>query len=325
MWVMNSAALSAIGQGDHPDGRLLGVDEELRARIPLPPPDLVATGCRLAAYGVTAVYDATPTERIEDIAALLGAHESGALPQRVVVSGGPGLALDVARRAGAAAGPVKLVVADHALPTVEDLVAGVLAARRAGRCVAVHAVTRVALVLAVAAWRETGAEPGDRVEHGGVVPPELAGDLAALGVTVVTQPSFVRERGDRYLREVDAVDRGHLYPCAGLIASGVRVAGSSDAPFGDPDPWRAIATAIDRRTRRGATVGDGERVPPQRALELFLGDVADPGGPPRRVRAGAPADLCLLAVPLRDALREPTSSAVRATICAGQLAFAPQD
>ena len=50
------------------------------------------------------------------------------------------------------------------------------------------------------------------MEHGAVVPPELFADLAALGVVVVTQPSFVRERGDQYLTDVEVGRGTHLHP-----------------------------------------------------------------------------------------------------------------
>src|SRR5205823_3985515 len=99
----------------------------------------------------------------------------------------------------------------------------------------------------------------DRVEHGAVVPPDMAEQLAELGATVVTQPSFVRERGADYLREVDPDDRPWLYRCGGLIEAGVKVGGSSDAPFASPDPWAAIETAITRRTTDGAVLGPDER------------------------------------------------------------------
>src|SRR5439155_1534908 len=78
------------------------------------------------------------------------------------------------------------------------------------------------------------------------------------------------ERGDQYLTDVDPDDLDHLYPCGGLIAAGVPVGGGTDAPFGDPDPWRAIAAAVTRTTERGHVLGRDERIPPRRALDLFL-------------------------------------------------------
>ena len=95
------------------------------------------------------------------------------------------------------------------------------------------------------------------------------------------------------------------------------MAGGSDAPYGDPDPWRAIAAARDRTTPDGRVLGPDERITARRALDLYLAPLDDPAGPPRRVAVGAPADLCLLAEPLAVALADPAAVTVRATIRAG--------
>jgi hypothetical protein len=70
------------------------------------------------------------------------------------------------------------------------------------------------------------------------------------------------------------------------------VGGSTDAPFGHPDPWRAIATAIERRTIDGAPLGVREAVAPERALALFLTSPEAPGGMLRRVHGWAPPPTC---------------------------------
>lgn len=329
-WVLNSRGLAAVGVDEttdrpgierdgsgRPTGRLLGLDRWLRGRLPpRPPPDLAPVGRRLAAYGVTGVTDATPVPTVEDLLPIAEAAAGDGLPQRVVVTGGPRLT-----RARVPAplepGPVKLVVADAALPDLDDLVRWIRDAHDAGRPVAVHCVTRAGLALAVAAWDDAGALPGDRVEHGSVVPPDLRSVVSGKGVTVVTQPAFVYERGDRYLSEVDADDLPHLYPCRSLIEAGIPVGGSTDAPFGHPDPWRAIATAIERRTVTGAPLGVREAVSPERALALFLTPPGDPGGRPRQVEVGAPADLCLLDGPLSAVLEDPSSSHVALTVIGG--------
>ena len=321
MWVLSSAALDQIGCRDHPSGRLFGADTLLRERVPAEDLDLAAVGALLAHFGVTGATDATPTERAADLELVAHASRSGALPQRLIMMTGPHLRLYV--EPDLELGPVKLVVADHALPSLDELVAGISMARSQGRAVAVHCVTRVALVVAIAAWDEVGAEEGDRVEHAAVVPPELQSRLVDLGVTVVTQPSFVHTRGDRYLREVDPDDLPYLYPCGRLLAAGIPVAGSTDAPFGDPDPWRAIATAVERRTQEGAPIGVGERIDVRAALGLFLGPPDHPGGSPRRVVPGAHADLCLLHVPLDDTLADPSHELVSAVVCGGRLVVPP--
>jgi predicted amidohydrolase YtcJ len=335
-WVLNSRGLAAVGidasatdtaeldgierEADGtPTGVLFGLDRWLRDRLPpSPPPDLAAVGRRLAACGVTGVTDATPVAAPADLAPIAAAADTGGLPQRVTVTGGPELA-DATMPAPLARGPVKLVVADHALPSLDDLVRGMRAAHAAGRAVAVHCVTRAALALALAAWDEAGARPGDRVEHGSVVPPDLRAIVAFRGLAVVTQPGFVHERGDRYLLEVDAHDLAHLYPCRSLIEAGIPVGGGTDAPFGHPDPWRHIAAAIVRHTAGGRPLGVREAVSPERALALFLTTPDAPGGVPRRIAVGAPADLCLLDAPLSHVLEDPGSHHVAATVIAGHV------
>jgi len=336
MWVANSAALAALGLSPDgvdrssgvpdgvergadgsPTGRLYGLDAWLGERVPREALDLGAVGRMLLDFGVTGVTDATPTERGDDIALLAAAVVDGDLPQHVVVTGGAGL--DPAAGPDLERGPVKLVVADHALPALDRLAGDIAAAHRRRRAVAVHCVTRVGLLLALAAWDEAGSRPGDRIEHGAVVHPAEAVRIAAHGLTVVTQPAFVAERGDDYLADVDADDRPHLWPCAGLLRAGIAVGGSTDAPFGPADPWQAIAAAAVRRTPSGHVLGADERLEARRALDLFLGSADAPGGPPRRIAPGAPADLCLLAVPLDEALEAPSAAFVAATIRAGRL------
>ncbi len=334
MWVVNSAGLRALGmltrdppdaglpgierdETGQPTGRLFRLDALIRDRVPAVPPDLRTVGAQLLRYGLTGLTDATPTERADYLAILSSAVARGDLPQQVVVTGGPGLVPGVPP--GLVVGPVKLVLDDHALPALDDVVMWMRAARSQDRTVAVHCVTRAALVLALAGWEVVGARPGDRIEHASVVTAGLAARMAALGLTVVTQPAFIACRGDRYLAEVDRDDVPHLYPCQTLISAGVPVAGSSDAPFGAADPWRAMAAAMTRRTASGRVLGPGERLAAPAALALYLGSWSSPGGPARRVTPGAAADLCLLAEPLASVLAAPSADLVIATMCGGRL------
>ena len=214
---------------------------------------------------------------------------------------------------------MKLVLDEDTLPSFEALCAAIAEAHGRERGVAIHCVGRAELVLAARALAEAGPRSDDRLEHAAVAPPALVELVAKTGAAVVTQPHFLEERGDDYLREVEAGDLPWLYRGRGWLEAGVRLAGGTDAPFGAPDPWRAIRAAVSRRTRAGVTLGEGERLAPERALALFLGPLDDPGGAPRRVALGAPADLCLLDRSWQRAREEPSSSYVRATWRAGRL------
>lgn len=317
LWVLNSLGCTVVGLDD-PTGRLIGRDSWLRERLADDVPELAAVGQRLARFGVTGVTDMTPVEDDSSWRLLASACEDGRLPQRVVVTGAPALVGEEPPRP-LMVGPVKLYLADHDLPGLDEVVADVIDAHGVGRPVAFHSVTRASLVLALAAIDVAGHLPGDRIEHGAVIPPALAAQVAAMELTVVTQPGFIAERGDDYLTDVDPVDQPFLYPCASLLAEGIAVAGSTDAPFGSLDPWRSITAAAHRRTASGQLLGAGETIDARRALDLFLGAHERPGGPPRTIAVGAAADLCLLATPLVDALHEPSSDRVRATVIGGDL------
>lgn len=333
LWILNSRALDAVtARGAPPEaerdaaGRLTGRiwrgDAWLRAQTAADPPDLAPLGAWLVAFGITGVTDASATTDASAAAILAAARRNGALPQRLtLMSAGPLAAPD---DAAFAVGPVKVLLDDARLIELDDFIGRIEGARKQRRAVAVHCVTAGELALTLAAFETAGARSGDRVEHGGVIPAEAIPALKRLGLTVVTQSAFVFERGDRYLAEVDAADQGDLYRCASLLAAGVPVAASSDAPYASADPWTGMAAAILRRTRQGRALGEGERLDPQAALGLYLGSPEDPGGPPRVIERGARADLCLLSVPIAEALAEPQAGLVRATLIGGRVVFAAE-
>ncbi len=108
--------------------------------------------------------------------------------------------------------------------------------------------------------------------------------LADLGVTVVTQPNFVTERGDQYLADVPAGEQHELWRLASLKDAGVPVALSTDMPFGDADPWAVMRAAVRRTTGAGAVLGADECVSAREALTMFFG-TSDRPTQPRTSRA----------------------------------------
>jgi predicted amidohydrolase YtcJ len=328
LWMFNGAAVARLdlAGGAHPGiertpdgsptGRLWRGDDWLRSRLPPPaPPDLAAVGARLAALGITAVTDATPDLDDEAINLLGGAVARRDLPQRVHLLGAPLRGGHLGARLSV--GPYKIVLADSSLPGLDSLVDRIRTAHGVGRSVAVHCVSREALLLLVAAVGLSGVRPGDRIEHASLVPAELLPEVARSGLRVVTQPGFLADRGDDYLADVPAGDHPDLYRCRSLLEAGVPVAFSSDAPYGPLDPWTVMAAAVHRRTRSGAVAGGAERIPFGAALHAYLGPPDDPGGAARRVVPGAPADLVLLDQSLADA--EPRAEAVRTVLISGSV------
>jgi predicted amidohydrolase YtcJ len=330
LWILNTAALAEIGIADHPGvelnaggrptGRIWRADAWLRERAaqgsrgPRSLPSLGAVGAQLREFGITAITDATPDLDGTAIASISAAMRRGELPARVQLLG-VRLGGSVPGTPGLSVGPYKIVLADSGMLTYPDLAERVAAAHAEGRAVAVHCVTLEALVLLLAVLKDVGNREGDRVEHGGIVPGEMVGELARLGVRVVTQPGFLADRGDDFLDGLPEAEHGDLYRCGTLLRAGVPVALSSDAPYGPADPWAVMRAAVARRTPSGRVVGARESISAREALAAYLGAVDDPGGAPRRVQVGEAAGLVVLRVPLAEALLTP--GPVRAVMAAG--------
>lgn len=315
LWLLNSAALALVEQSaDDPlerrngraTGRLYDADAWLRSRIGGRRPALGAVSRWLASRGVTGLCDTSQDNDTAAWDAFARAQRRGELLQSLRVMGNA--ALDDARDApGLQCGERKFHLHDHELPDLDMLCADIRAAHAAGRGVAFHCVSRVDLAYALAALLETGARKGDRIEHASVCPPELLEQIGELGLTVVTQPGFIATRGDAYLRDVEEFDRPWLYRLRGFLDHGIRLAGSSDAPYGDADPWAAMEAAVRRRTATGQSVAGMESLTPEQALALFTSPLDTPGCTLPKLAVSAAADLCLLTQPwsvARNALAE---------------------
>lgn len=334
MWILNSAAIRAAGldsavhpgverdSNGRPTGRVVRADDLLRALLPgTGPPRLDAVGAELARLGVTAVTDATPDLSADSLKALVDATRSGDLPQRLQLLGAPLTGIDV-HADRVTVGPYKIVLADSEVPDLDRLADTIRRVHADGRAFAVHSVSRESLAVLLAVLADVGCVPGDRIEHASVVPAEAVDDLRRHGLTVVTQPGFVADRGEDYRARVDERDHADLYRCRTLLDGGVPVALSSDAPYGPLDPWVTIRAAATRRTDSGAVFGAGERIDAAAALAACLAPSDRPGGPPRRVRAGVVADLVVLDVPLRAMLDAPDSAAVGTVLIDGRVVYA---
>jgi predicted amidohydrolase YtcJ len=312
MWIFNSRALAALGPRAPADGRLIDGDAWLQTRLGTAAPSLEPVGARLARFGVTGLTEVTPRNTLADYQRLAEAN----LPQRLLIMGDS--SLDLAAPIGRSRrGAVKLHYHDHDLPCIDVLVAEIARAHAAGRSVASHCVTSAELLLTLAALEAAGPRMSDRIEHAAIVTPDAARWMAELGVTVVTQPHFLAERGDSYLAEVDASERSWLYRLRGLQAAGIPIAAGSDAPFGDLNPWLAMAAAVHRRPE----FGEHEELTPELALALYTGPADAPGGASRRVAIGEAADLCVIDRRWQDARRDLAAVTVLATLIGGVPAY----
>ncbi len=292
LWVLNSLALEQLDNASLPkDGRLFNGDELLRS-LPRQVPAIEAVSQQLASWGVTGVNDMTVNNDAQTVRWFSELQAEGRLRQKVRVSGSDALS-DVLDAARLSVGETKIYLHDHDLPDIDSVIERIRESHQRGRAAAFHCVTEGELVFALSALRDAGASGRDRVEHGSIIPPHLFDLLQALGVTVVTQPNFIAERGDSYLRDVPMNDHPNLYRCRSLQAARIPLAFGTDSPYGHCNPWAAMHAAVRRRTAEGLQMGADDCVTPEVALAGFLGALHAPSEI-RQVSTGVPADLCLL-------------------------------
>ena len=235
----------------------------------------------LTEAGITACTDATHTNDLDALELL--ADAAAAVPSlsitamvgadRLASLGGRGFGTAVQGAEAATGGPGSVRIG-HAkvMPPHDDdsaIAALVAAARAHGFPVAIHVMdidTLDATLNALEAHplsapvaQADRIEP-DRIEHCALALPEQLDRIARLGVKVVTQPSFVTRRAQKYREQLSPTEQAWLWPLASLLRRGICVTLSSDAPTVPPDPaeWieaasgRDLAPAerIDRETAR---------------------------------------------------------------------------
>jgi predicted amidohydrolase YtcJ len=301
LWMLNSAALARVGLSGHPDGRLRSADSWSDA-LSRSETSLADLSARLSSYGITGITDATPDLDIGDIVRLTELHRRGQLRQHVHCLA-----------------PGKRILHDDDLD-LEQLASWIADRHRCGGPVAIHCVTAAQLLVTIAALRQAGTHPRDRIEHAAVAPSDCLTDLADLAVTVITQPNFVAERGDQYLDEVPPAEHDQLWRVASLLQADVPVALSTDMPFGQPDPWAAMRAAVHRTTPGGAVLGADECVSARTALTMFFGRPDQPTRT-RTLQPGEPSDLCVLSVPPETTLAELDAGMVATTIVGGEITY----
>lgn len=320
MWILNSLALAQldVASSTHtgverfltgqPTGRLFRMDDWLREALGeqnMRPGILL--GRELASYGLTGFTDCSYTNSQSD---LFRFHQ---VLQRVYMMGDASLN----------AGHLKIVLDEDALPVREDLLAQLEAARKRVRPVAFHCVTEIELLFALSLLREVTAHPQDRIEHAALASPAAVEQLAQQEVSVVTQPGFIADRGERYRRDL-AAELDDLYRYQSLLDASVRVAASSDGPYGPINPWTVMQAAVQRRSELGRPLMEKECVSPDEALRGYLAPSTDPGGPARQLLPGGVADLCILDRNLATAHLDIGAVAVTHTFIGGELVFERQ-
>lgn len=352
--VANSAALRSAFADDPPRADGLLLEEELRplrptvaAALPLTEANVAATLDALAALGLTSVGTMNTDE--EELGVLRAIAAAGRLPIRVrayppvarVNEAGTALRAERSNRLDVvgvkafldgAFGPrtasLREPYSDDSASRGTDrerdeqLVPSLRQATDRGLAPALHAIGDRAVLRGARLLRDLPPTPAPaRIEHASLTPPEVVEQLTGPPPFLVVQPGFLLT--DVWLRERLGARRARwAYAFRTLQARGIPLAGSSDAPFDRPDPWRGIRAAVTRRDElgRSANPSPDEALPVEAALGLYLGGAHRALGLPEGglLEAGARADAVLLDVArLSEAIR-PGGGATRSVWVEGR-------
>lgn len=305
--VLNSLALSLAGismntedppeglidrdiRTGEPTGLLYEMGEFLSGRIPALDDRELSRGLKLAnqrllSSGITSVQDASHLNDLGRWKEILSWKKEGLFGPRVsLMLGSKGFEkIGTQNFSGPVAenqirlGGVKLILDEttgELHPVQTELNERVLAIHRSGLQVAIHAIEENAVTSACSAIeyaleRVPRLDHRHRIEHCSVCGPSLSKRLASLGVTVVTQPSFIFYNGDRYLETIPDQQLRRLYPIKSLLKAGIPVAGSSDCPIVHPNPLVGIYSAVSRKSQTGRSIAHLEKIAPIDALRMY--------------------------------------------------------
>jgi predicted amidohydrolase YtcJ len=305
-------------QTGEPTGLLFRMGDFLSTKTPPLENDQLDRGIRIAndellSAGITSIQDASSHNGIEQWKMFHRWKEKGFLKPRVMMM--HGIQSFSAYRSKdfetqyeenkLRLGGVKIILDEttgQLRPAQSELNEMVLRVHQAGLQACLHAVEEHTVEAACFAIEDAlkklpRSDHRHRIEHCSVCPPSSAKRLAALGIMVVTQPSFIYYSGDRYLQTVPPEELKHLYPIKTLLNSGVKVAASSDCPISPANPLMGIYAATSRMTETSARVLPEEKITPDEALRMYGENAASAifdEGTKGSIVPGKLADLVLL-------------------------------
>lgn len=168
-------------------------------------------------------------------------------------------------------------------------------------------------------------DPRHRIEHCGILRPDLIERIRDQAVIPVSQPTFIRDFGDNFLVHLGRARCQLTYPLQSLLAAGIPVAGGSDSPVSTFEPLVGIQAAVTERTADGADFAPAERLTVEAALRMYTTNAAHAAFEERdkgTIEPGKLADLVVLGQDPRAVAPETIASIpILATMVGGTFAY----
>ena len=227
--------------------------------------------------------------------------------------------------------PDSIGVLNHSQQQCNDLV---IKAYRQGIQTAIHAIGDRGIDMAVSAMEYATSEIGRkpdyrfRLVHASVMRADLIERLKPLPIVIDVQPALMRQSiiwaEDRLGNERSQ----YLYAFKTLVGEGFCLAGGSDSPGEDMNPFLGIAYAVTRKNQDGYPEGGwnpGERLSVHEALQLYTINAAYASFEESVKGSLRPNKFADFVVIDKDILNLPPEEIntvrVLATVCDGELVF----
>lgn len=201
---------------------------------------------------------------------------------------------------------------------------------KAGWQVAIHAIGDRGIEMCLDGFERAlaklpRADHRHRLEHCGILRPDLIQRIKQMGIVPVGQPPFIYEFGDGFLRHLGRERAQLTYALKTVLDEGIPLAGSSDSPVSSYQPLIGIKVAVTERTANGTEFAPGEAISVEQAIALYTSAGAYASFDEARkgtITAGKLADFVVLGQDPRAVDPEQLDSVpVRATISGGKLVY----
>ena len=200
----------------------------------------------------------------------------------------------------------------------------------AGWQVAIHAIGDRGIEMCLDGFQRAldrlpRADHRHRIEHCGVLRPDLIRRIRDMGVVPVGQPPFVYEFGDGFLRHLGRERSQLTYALRTVLDAGIPLAASSDSPVSSFQPLLGIKLAVTERTSNGTPFAPAEAISVEEAIALYTSAGAYASFDEHRkgtITAGKLADFAILRDDPRSVIPDEIDRIpVLGTISGGQLVY----
>ncbi|MBN1536472.1 MAG: amidohydrolase [Anaerolineales bacterium] len=148
-----------------------------------------------------------------------------------------------------------------------------------GQQIAIHAIGDRAVEQVLLAYEKVIGKGNPntrrhRMEHAGIVNPQLLQLMKGIDLVIATQPRMLYEQGDGFYRSCGEERIHSVYPYKTYIEMGLHVAGSSDCPVTNPNPLLGMRDGILRQTEEGLTLAPEQKLSVEQVFHMFTWDAA---------------------------------------------------